>query len=443
MSKSSKLTLFIFLALVLGVIFGWLDPAHASKMQPAADAFLKMVKMIIAPLIFATLVVGIAGHGDVKNLGKIGLKTIIYFEIITTFALVLGLVMANIFKPGVDFNIDLSNVSMAAVEKMQNVHIDHSLTHMILDMIPTSVFKAMAEGNLLQIVVFAIFFALAICAVGQKARPVLDFLHSTCEIMFKFTEYVMFFAPLGVFGAISATIGQNGIGILSSYAKLIVITYASLILFVIGVLFIACKIINVPFRSLLVALKEPALLAFTTASSEAALPKAMDVMEKFGVPKNIVSFVMPTGYTFNLDGSTLYLSLTALFCAQIAGVELNISQQLAIMLTLMLTSKGIAGVPRVSLVVLTGTLAGFHLPVIGVAILLGIDQILDMGRTTVNLIGNCVATAVVAKWENAFDYEKMHLFIKDTIQSKKNIQIKEFTKKQTKVEAKEENYTSI
>ena len=321
MSKSSKLTLFIFLALVLGVIFGWLDPAHASKMQPVADAFLKMVKMIIAPLIFATLVVGIAGHGDVKNLGKIGLKTIIYFEIITTFALVLGLVMANIFKPGVDFNIDLSNVSMAAVEKMQNVHIDHSLTHMILDMIPTSVFKAMAEGNLLQIVVFAIFFALAICAVGQKARPVLDFLHSTCEIMFKFTEYVMFFAPLGVFGAISATIGQNGIGILSSYAKLIVITYASLILFVIGVLFIACKIINVPFRSLLVALKEPALLAFTTASSEAALPKAMDVMEKFGVPKNIVSFVMPTGYTFNLDGSTLYLSLTALFCAQIAGVE--------------------------------------------------------------------------------------------------------------------------
>ena len=443
MSKSSKLTLFIFLALVLGVIFGWLDPAHASKMQPVADAFLKMVKMIIAPLIFATLVVGIAGHGDVKNLGKIGLKTIIYFEIITTFALVLGLVMANIFKPGVDFNIDLSNVSMAAVEKMQNVHIDHSLTHMILDMIPTSVFKAMAEGNLLQIVVFAIFFALAICAVGQKARPVLDFLHSTCEIMFKFTEYVMFFAPLGVFGAISATIGQNGIDILSSYAKLIVITYASLILFVIGVLFIACKIINVPFRSLLVALKEPALLAFTTASSEAALPKAMDVMEKFGVPKNIVSFVMPTGYTFNLDGSTLYLSLTALFCAQIAGVELNISQQLAIMLTLMLTSKGIAGVPRVSLVVLTGTLAGFHLPVIGVAILLGIDQILDMGRTTVNLIGNCVATAVVAKWENAFDYEKMHLFIKDTIQSKKNIQIKEFTKKQTKVEAKEENYTSI
>ena len=443
MSKSSKLTLFIFLALVLGVVFGWLDPYHASKMQPLADAFLKMVKMIIAPLIFATLVVGIAGHGDVKNLGKIGLKTIIYFEIITTFALVLGLVMANIFKPGVDFNIDLSNLSMAAVEKMQNVHIDHSLSHMVLDMIPTSVFKAMAEGNLLQIVVFAIFFALAICAVGQKARPVLDFLHSTCEIMFKFTEYVMFFAPLGVFGAISATIGQNGIGILSSYAKLILITYHSLILFVVFVLFLACRIINVPFKYLLIALKEPALLAFTTASSEAALPKAMNVMEKFGVPKNIVSFVMPTGYTFNLDGSTLYLALTALFCAQIAGVDLNLSQQLTIMLTLMLTSKGIAGVPRVALVVLTGTLAGFHVPVIGVAILLGIDQILDMGRTTVNLVGNCVATAVVAKWENAFDVDKMNSFISTSLNPQKNIDIPELKKKQNKNNSKEENYTSI
>ena len=443
MSKSSKLTLFIFLALVLGVVFGWLDPYHASKMQPLADAFLKMVKMIIAPLIFATLVVGIAGHGDVKNLGKIGLKTIIYFEIITTFALVLGLVMANIFKPGVDFNIDLSNLSMAAVEKMQNVHIDHSLSHMVLDMIPTSVFKAMAEGNLLQIVVFAIFFALAICAVGQKARPVLDFLHSTCEIMFKFTEYVMFFAPLGVFGAISATIGQNGIGILSSYAKLILITYLSLILFVVFVLFLACRIINVPFKYLLIALKEPALLAFTTASSEAALPKAMNVMEKFGVPKNIVSFVMPTGYTFNLDGSTLYLALTALFCAQIAGVDLNLSQQLTIMLTLMLTSKGIAGVPRVALVVLTGTLAGFHVPVIGVAILLGIDQILDMGRTTVNLVGNCVATAVVAKWENAFDVDKMNSFISTSLNPQKNIDIPELKKKQNKNNSKEENYTSI
>lgn len=406
-SAASKLTFFIFLALVLGIIFGWLAPSIAVKMQPLADMFLRMVKMIIAPLIFATLVVGIAGHGDIKHLGKIGLKTIIYFEIVTTLALILGLVMANVFKPGIGFNIDLNSVSMAAVEKMQNVQIDHSFSHLLVDMVPTSVFKSMAEGNLLQIVVFAIFFALAICAVGQKARPVLDFLQSTCEIMFKFTEYVMYFAPIGVFGAISATIGQNGIGILANYAKLIGITYFSLILFVIIVLAIVCRIIKIPFRALIKALKEPALLAFTTASSEAALPKAMEVMEKFGVPKNIVSFVMPTGYTFNLDGSTLYLALTALFCAQIAGINISIEQQILIMLTLMLTSKGIAGVPRVSLVVLTGTLSGFNLPVVGVAILLGIDQILDMGRTTVNLIGNCVATTVVARWEGIFDYEKM------------------------------------
>ena len=409
--SSSKLTLFIFLALIAGIVFGWLAPDIAVKMQPLADMFLRMVKMIIAPLIFATLVVGIAGHGDVKHLGKIGFKTILYFEIVTTVALILGLVMANIFKPGVGFNIDLSTVSMAAVEKMQNVQIDHSLSHMIVDMVPTSVFKSMAEGNLLQIVVFSIFFALAICAIGQKARPVLDFLQSTCEIMFKFTEFVMLFAPIGVFGAISATIGQNGIGILASYAKLIGVTYFSLILFVIIVLAVVCKVIKIPFTALIRALKEPALLAFTTASSEAALPKAMDVMEKFGVPKNIVSFVMPTGYTFNLDGSTLYLALTALFCAQIAGINIPVEQQVLIMLTLMLTSKGIAGVPRVSLVVLTGTLSSFGLPVVGVAILLGIDQILDMGRTTVNLIGNCVATTVVARWEDAFDYEKMNKYM--------------------------------
>ncbi len=411
--SASRLTLFIFLALVAGVVFGWLAPEIAVKMQPLADVFLRMVKMIIAPLIFATLVVGIAGHGDVKYLGKIGLKTIIYFEIVTTLALVLGLIMANVYKPGVGFNIDLNSVSMAAVEKMQNVQINHSLSHMLTDMVPTSVFKSMAEGNLLQIVVFAIFFALAICAVGQKARPVLDFLQSTCEIMFKFTEFVMLFAPIGVFGAISATIGQNGVGILVNYAKLIGITYLSLVLFVVIVLLIVCKIIKVPFTALIKALKEPALLAFTTASSEAALPKAMDVMEKFGVPKNIVSFVMPTGYTFNLDGSTLYLALTALFCAQIAGIDLPLDKQILIMLTLMLTSKGIAGVPRVSLVVLTGTLSSFGIPVVGVAILLGVDQILDMGRTTVNLIGNCVATTVVARWEDSFDYEKMEKYIND------------------------------
>lgn len=427
--KNSRLTTFIFAALVAGILFGWAAPGWAAKMQPLADVFLKMVKMIIAPLIFATLVVGIAGHGDVKNLGKIGLKTIVYFEIATTLALIIGLVMANLLKPGEGFNIDLSTISMSAVNNMEQIKVDHSFSHMLLDLVPSSIFKALAEGSLLQIVVFAIFFSLAICAVGQKARPVLDFMQSTCDIMFKFTEYVMYFAPMGVFGAISATIGQNGIGILTNYAKLIGVTYLSLIIFVVLILIIVCKIIKIPFRGLLRAIKEPSLLAFSTASSEAALPKAMEAMERFGVPKNIVSFVMPTGYTFNLDGSTLYLTLTTLFCAQVVGIDLSFEQQLLIMLTLMLTSKGVAGVPRVSLVVLTGTLHTFGLPVEGVAILLGIDQILDMGRTTVNLVGNCVATTVVARWEDEFDYGKMNKFIesldgkkrKKSLVQKKNV----------------------
>ena len=410
-SKNKKLTLYIFIALVAGILFGWLAPEQASKMQPLGDAFLRMIKMIIAPLIFATLTVGIAGHGDVKNLGKIGLKTIVYFEIVTTIALILGLIMANILRPGEGFHIEVSQTYLNMVENMKTMPQGQSFVQMLVNIIPESLFESMANGNLLQIVVFAIFFALAVCAVGPKARPVLDFLQSTCDIMFQFTSYVMMFAPIGVFGAISSTIGTNGIGILASYAKLIAITYLSLIVFVILVLIIACKIVKVKFRGLLQAIKDPALLAFTTASSEAALPKAMSQMEKFGVPKSIVSFVMPMGYTFNLDGSTLYLTLATLFCAQIAGIHLPIEQQLMIMFTLMLTSKGIAGVPRVSLVILTGTLTSFHLPVIGVAILLGIDQILDMGRTTVNLIGNCVATTVIARWENDFDYEKMKNFV--------------------------------
>ena len=416
--NNTKLTIFIFVALLLGVIFGWLVPEWACKMQFLADVFLRMVKMIIAPLIFATLVIGIAGHGDVKNLGKIGFKTILYFEIATTLALIIGLVVANVFQPGTGFSTE--GVSTAALDTLGKIDVNHSFSQTIVELVPTSVFKALAEGSLLQIVVFAIFFSLAICAVGQKARPVLDFMQSTCDIMFKFTELVMFFAPIGVFGAIATTIGQNGIGIIWHYAKLILITYFALIVFATLVLAIVCRIIRLPFLGLLNTIKDPALLAFSTASSEAALPKAMDSMEKFGVPKNIVSFVMPTGYTFNLDGSTLYLTLATLFCAQVAGINLSFEQQILIMLTLMLTSKGIAGVPRVSLVVLTGTLHTFGLPVGGVAILLGIDQILDMGRTTINLIGNCVATTVVARWEDEFDDEKMKKFLASKKQQKQS-----------------------
>jgi proton glutamate symport protein len=300
---------------------------------------------------------------------------------------------------------------------------------MVLDIFPTSIVDAMATGNLLQIVVFSIFFSVAICACKEKARPILDLLESVSQIMFKFTEYVMYFAPLGIFGAIAHTVGANGLAILKNYFKVIGALYVAFIVFVILVLFIVCKIVRISFRSLLRALQEPAFLAFTTASSEAAFPKAMEIMERFGVPKNIIGFVMPTGYTFNLDGSTLYLAMAVLFSSQLVGIHLDINQQIIIMIALMLTSKGVAGVPRAALIVLAGTLASFNIPVIGVAILLGIDQILDMGRTTVNLIGNCVATVVIARWENVFDYEKMKQAIqkmKDEekiIQKKRNIHI--------------------
>lgn len=411
--KNSKLTLFIFVALVLGVVTGWIAPEKAQKFQILGDIFLRMVKMIIAPLLFSTLVVGIAGHGDVKSIGKVGLKTIIYFEIVTTLALFLGLAIGNLFHPGVGFGTIVNSSSMETVAKMAAVHHGGTMSALITEIFPTSVVQAMAEGNLLQIVVFSIFFALSICAIGQKAKPVLDILNSTSEIMFKFTEYVMYFAPIGIFGAMAATVGKNGIKILATYAKVIFSLYFALALFVAIVLFIACKLVKISFRALLNAIKEPALLAFSTASSEAALPKAMEIMERFGVPKNIVSFVMPTGYTFNLDGSTLYLALGVLFSTQIVGIHLSFEQQILIMIALMLTSKGVAAVPRVSLIVLAGTLASFHYPLIGVAILLGIDQILDMGRTTVNLIGNCVATVVIARWENEFDYVKMNEYVRE------------------------------
>lgn len=410
--KSSQLSVLIFIALIAGIITGWVAPDFAVQMHPLAAIFLRMVKMIIAPLLFATLVVGIAGHGDPKSLGRIGVKTIIYFEVVTTIALFLGLGIANFLNPGQGINIASSSLAkLNDIAQMSSAAQHNSFSEFFVNLIPTSIFQSMADGNLLQIVIFSIFFALAICAIGKKAKPVMDVLQATSSIMFKFTEYVMLFAPLGIFGAISYTIGSNGITILKNYAKIICSLYFALFLFVILVVFAACKIVKISLRDFIRAIADPAFLAFTTASSEAALPKAMTIMEGFGVPKSIVGFVMPTGYTFNLDGSTLYLAMAVIFSTQLVGINLSIEQQLIIMFALMLTSKGMAGMPRVALVVLAGTLTSFHIPIIGVALLLGIDQVLDMGRTTVNLIGNCVATVVIARWENSFDYNKMHKFI--------------------------------
>jgi len=421
----SRLTTYIMASLVAGMVFGWLYPkiclllpesekiysVVSDILKAGAHLFLQMIKMILAPLVFSTLVVGIAGHGDIKSLGNVGSKTIIYFLVATSIALIIGLLAANIFQPGVGCAVDCTDSQMEQLEAIKGTSQSHSVTDTFVHMVPQSVFNAMANNEILQIVVFSIFFALALGAIGDKGKPVLDGLRSLSEVMFKFTEYVMNFAPFGVFTAIAATIGENGISILFYYAKLIFSLYLALFIFVASVLITVCAIIKVPFMNVLRAIKGPALLAFSTASSEAALPKAMETMEDFGVPKKIVGFVMPTGYTFNLDGSTLYLSLAAIFIAQMYNIEMSVWQQVLMMLALMLSSKGMAAVPRVSLVILAGTLGSFNIPVAGVAVLLGIDHILDMGRTTVNLIGNCVATVVVARWEGEFDYNKMERFM--------------------------------
>ena len=411
--KTSKLTLYIFIGLIAGIIVGWQFPEIGKQMQPLAQVFLNMIKMVIAPLLFSVVVTGIATHGNLSSLGKLGAKTIIYFATATSLALVIGLVVGHIFEPGSGFATNsIPEHMMNTVSTMASQNAHSSVTEMLVNIVPTSIIKAMAYGDLLQIVVFSVFFALAICAVGEKAKPVLDCVSSLSEIMFKFTHFVMNFAPIGVFGAIAYTIAESGMGIMLNYAKIIGSLYFALVVFLFLILNVACRIVGISVFSVIRAIREPALLAFTTATSEAALPQAMKIMENFGVPKNIVGFVMPTGYTFNLDGSTLYLALAMLFSLQIVGIELTPVQLLFVMGTLMLTSKGIAGVPRVALVILAGTLSSFGYPLIGVAILLGIDQILDMGRTTVNLIGNCVATIVIARWENEFNYTKMNEFNK-------------------------------
>jgi proton glutamate symport protein len=378
--------------------------------KPLADAFLRMIKMIIAPLLFATLVVGIAGTGDLKSMGRIGLKAIVYFEAATTLALFLGLALVNIFKPGAGLVMPIGTDTTAAAAMAQN---QQHAWDIFLHLFPTSVVDAMARGDILQLVVFSTFFGVALAAIGPKAKPVLDVLESTANAMFKFTGYVMAFAPIGVFAAIAATVGGRGLAILFMLGKLIALMYLGLAIFVLIVLGGVSYVIRVPFLAFVKAIREPFLIAFTTASSEAALPKSLEVMERFGVPKNIVGFVLPTGYSFNLDGTTLYLSLASVFVAQLAGVPMTIGQQLVMMLTLMLTSKGVAGVPRAALVVLTATLTQFGLPLEGAAILLGIDQIMDMGRTAVNVMGNCISTVVVARWEGVFDDAKMKAFAVD------------------------------
>lgn len=401
-----SLTIQIFIGLALGVLLGAVAPEFATSIKPLADMFLRMIKMIISPLLFSTLVIGIAGTGDLKAMGRIGLKALVYFEVATTLALFLGLFLVNTFQPGAGVQIAAGTTAdVAAMAQRQQTGWD-----IVLHLVPTSVFDSMARGDILQVVVFATFFGVALASIGEKGAAVTAFFEGVAQVMFTFTGYVMRFAPIGVFAAIAATVGGKGLAILLTLGKLVLVMYAGLLIFLLVVIGGVAFLIRVPFFTFLKAIREPFVIAFTTASSEAALPKALEVMERFGVPRNIVGFVLPTGYSFNLDGSTLYLSVASVFVAQLAGIDLTIGQQLLMMLTLMLTSKGVAGIPRGALVVLTAALTTFGLPLEGAAILLGIDQVLDMGRTAVNVTGNCLATAVVARWEGVLDDTKIEAF---------------------------------
>lgn len=391
--KRISLTAWILIALVAGIAFGALLPGPAREMAVLGAIFLRLIKSIIAPLLFGTLVVGIAGTGSVKTMGRIGGKAILYFEIVTTVALFVGLGAVNLVKPGVGVQLHKGAPTPGLAQAST------SLTQILEHTFPTSIIDAMARGEVLQIVVFTFLFGMACAVIGARARPVVAFCESLSEVMFKYTHYVMYFAPFGVFGAMAATVGEKGLGVLVNLGKLVLTLYGAELFFVVFVFGAVAVIARIPLRRFIHHVREPFLIAFSTASSEAALPIALENMELFGVPKHIVAFVLPTGYSFNLDGSTLYLSMAAIFVAQAAGVHLAFSTQLVMLLTLMLTSKGVAGVPRASLVILAGTLATFNLPIEGVAVILGVDTLMDMARTSVNLLGNCLATAVVARWE--------------------------------------------
>jgi proton glutamate symport protein len=381
--------------MLLGVAVGALFPniGKADWMAALANVFLRLIRAIVAPLIFGALVAGIAGTGSVRDMGRIGLKAILYFEVLSTIALFLGLGAVHLFHPGRGMAIQSSAGEVAITQAP--VTLPGILEHTF----PSSIIDAMARGDVLQIVVFSLLFGAACAAIGSKAAPVVTFCKSLSEVMFRYTKYVMYLAPIGVGAAMASTIGSKGLGVLLGLGKLILTLYGTLAIFVFVVLGAVATIARIPLRAFIRAAREPFILAFSTASSEAALPLALENMELMGVPAHIVAFVLPTGYSFNLDGSTLYLSMASLFVAQAAGVHMALSQQILMMLTLMLTSKGVAAVPRASLVILAGTLASFGLPLSGVALLLGADALMDMARTSVNLLGNCMAAAVVARWE--------------------------------------------
>jgi len=392
--KRLSLTAWIFIAMVLGVALGAVFPevGKADWMAAIANVFLRLISSIIAPLIFGMLVAGIASTGSVKTMGRIGVKAILYFEVVTTLALFLGLGAVNLIRPGEQMKLPvIAGEALPQAAPTLSAVLEHTF--------PASVIDAMARGDVLQIVVFAFLFGAACAAIGLKAAPVVEFCKSLSEVMFQYTKYVMYLAPIGVGAAMAHTIGASGAGVLLALGKLLIALYATLIVFIVVVLGGVLWIARIPLRPFVRAVREPFVIAFSTASGQAALAPAIENLELMGIPKHIVGFVLPTGYSFNLDGSTLYLSMASMFVAQAAGIHMALSQQLLMMLTLMLTSKGVAGVPRAALVILAGTIHTFGLPSSGIAVLFGADALMDMARTSVNLLGNCMATAVVARWE--------------------------------------------
>ncbi len=410
-----SLTQQIMLGLVLGCLLGWwmgeMPDAAQEKcdtwLKVVRDIFLHLIKAMIAPLIFASVVQGIAGTGDIKKVGRIGVKALIYFELVTTAALAVGLLAVNVVKPGAGVTLaGVSTTSTAALAKPLTA--DETVLHTF----PTSLIDAMARNDVLQIVAFSVLFAMAVIAAGQAGKPVLEFCGSLTQVMFKFAGIIMKFAPFGVGAAIAVTVGHQGLGSLKTLGLLVITLYATLVVFMVVVFGAVIWIARIPLKPFIRAVREPFILAFTTANSEAALPKAFDLMERFGVPRGIVGFVLPAGYTFNLDGSTLYLALASVFVAQVAetttGIHFGLGQQIMMILMLMLTSKGVAAVPRASFVVLVAALQSFHLPVEGAFLILGVDALLDMARTSVNVTGNCLASVVVARWEKEFDESKAH-----------------------------------
>lgn len=417
--RKRGLTTWILTSIAIGIFVGYDFPIIGISLQPLSSGFIKLVKTIVGPILFATLVYGIAGNSDLKQVGRMAWKSMLYFYCATTLALFIGLAAINITKAGVGVDIsklpqeELPQITQKVESTLKYIPEDDQWLYKTLaffrDVFPENIIKSIYENQVLQIVVFSVIFGIGLAMVEEKKRkPLVDFTESLSEAMFKFTNIVMYFAPFGVGAAMAYTVGHMGIDILKYLFMLLLTLYGALLAFILLVLLPIALYWKIPIKKFVMAIKEPVSIAFATTSSDAALPKVMSNMEAFGVPRKIVSFVVPTGYSFNLDGTTLYLSLASIFVAQAAGMDLTFGEQFMICLTLMITSKGVAAIPRASLIILIATADQFGLPTVIIAAILGIDELMDMGRTSVNVIGNCLASVVIAKWEGDFDETKAH-----------------------------------